>query len=126
MWRQYDESLQTYFETQKDASNAYHLDDIDFGKRMAVERELDKAWASIAAATAATSSTSTTSTPTTTTTTTPATTTTPSTPATAVTATASSAQRVTPTVEFDESSNFILFPTMLGIKSMSSSMSRDC
>ena len=107
LWRQYDESLQTYFDIQKDESSPYHLDDIDFGKRMAVERELDKVWASAAAPPAAAAASSTSSS---------------SSSSSSDSAPGPVARKVItslPNVDFDESSNFIMFTTMLGIKSTS-------
>ena len=40
-----DESLDAAAETQRAGQAAHRLDDIDYGRRMAVERELDKEWA---------------------------------------------------------------------------------
>lgn len=107
LWRQYDESLQTYFDIQKDESSPYHLDDIDFGKRMAVERELDKVWASAAAPPAAAAASSTSSS---------------SSSSSSDSAPGPIGRKVItslPNVDFDESGNFIMFTTMLGIKSTS-------
>ena len=39
-----DESLDAAAETQRAGQPAHRLDDIDYGRRMAVERELDKEW----------------------------------------------------------------------------------
>ena len=67
-YRTYNESLQILGEQQKDDESFYKLEPIDFGRRMAVERELDAALVSDS----------------------------PSTPA--------------PSVLFDESGNFIMYP----------------
>jgi peptidylprolyl isomerase domain and WD repeat-containing protein 1 len=74
LYRTYNESLQILGEQQKDEESFYKLEPIDFGRRMAVEREIDTALVSDS----------------------------PSTPA--------------PTVLFDESSNFIVYPTLIGVK----------
>jgi peptidylprolyl isomerase domain and WD repeat-containing protein 1 len=67
-----DESLEAAAETQRSGGPALTLDDIDYGRRMAVERELDREWGAGGA---------------------------PS-----------------PNALFDESGNFLLYPTALGIK----------
>lgn len=41
--RSYDESLSVYQASQKEACNALRLDNIDFGRRLALERDLDAA-----------------------------------------------------------------------------------
>mmetsp|Transcript_7219 Transcript_7219/g.26559 ORF Transcript_7219/g.26559 Transcript_7219/m.26559 type:complete len:683 (-) Transcript_7219:1570-3618(-) len=70
--RQYDESLKAANQQQKSEQEIYRLEDIDFGRRMAIERELDTAWREQAAA--------------------------------------------YPNAVFDESGNFLIYPTFLGIK----------
>jgi len=73
LWKKYDESTEFYNEAQNAGNEIFKLDSIDFGRHMAVERDLEKA----------------------------------------VTA----GDLVPPAnVIFDESGNFILYPTMLGIK----------
>ncbi|PKC13234.1 peptidyl-prolyl cis-trans isomerase cyp15, partial [Rhizophagus irregularis] len=69
MIRKYDESLSVISEMQQAGTAIYKLDDMEFGRRLAVERELEK------------------------------------------TSLASTMNAV-----FDESSNFIIYPTLLGIK----------
>ncbi|GBG87427.1 hypothetical protein CBR_g45485 [Chara braunii] len=69
--RTYDESLEAAQDLQRSEAEMFKLDAIDFGRRMAVEREIEKAAEEGAPA---------------------------------------------PTAVFDESSNFILYPTLLGIK----------
>jgi peptidylprolyl isomerase domain and WD repeat-containing protein 1 len=67
-----DESLDAAAETQRAGPAAYQLEDIDYGRRMALERELDREWAAGAAP--------------------------------------------PPSLLFDESGNFLLYPTYLGVK----------
>ncbi|RIA92413.1 peptidyl-prolyl cis-trans isomerase cyp15 [Glomus cerebriforme] len=69
MIRKYDESLAVISEMQQAGTTIYKLDDMEFGRRLAVERELEK-----------------------------------------------TSQASTMNAVFDESSNFIIYPTMLGIK----------
>lgn len=38
--KQFDESIEVYQDTQRDPTSKYRLDDIDFGRRMAVDREM--------------------------------------------------------------------------------------
>jgi len=72
LYRKYNESLNVFTELQKEEGSTYKLDPIDFGRRMAVERELGNA---------------------------------------------DNEGKVPPSnVIFDESGNFILYPTLLGIK----------
>jgi hypothetical protein len=40
----YDESLPTYNAAQKDPNNTHRLDAIDFGRRVAIERDIDQVW----------------------------------------------------------------------------------
>lgn len=40
--RVYDESLATYSAAQKDVANTHRLDAIDFGRRLAIERDIDQ------------------------------------------------------------------------------------
>jgi len=42
IYRQYNESLDSYYQAQKQPDYEYRLDEIDFGRRMASERELSK------------------------------------------------------------------------------------
>jgi peptidylprolyl isomerase domain and WD repeat-containing protein 1 len=72
--RTYDESLQAASEMQQAGTAVYQLDDMDFGRRLAVERELDRDEAGPGG----------------------------------VLRTASAV--------WDESGNFLMYPTMLGIK----------
>eukprot|EP00026_Physarum_polycephalum_P001078 Phypoly_transcript_01079.p1 GENE.Phypoly_transcript_01079~~Phypoly_transcript_01079.p1 ORF type:complete len:623 (+),score=105.08 Phypoly_transcript_01079:1835-3703(+) len=74
LYRTYNESLQILTEQQKDEESFYKLEPIDFGRRMAVEKEIDSTLVADS----------------------------PATPA--------------PSVLFDESSNFIIYPTLIGIK----------
>ena len=67
--RKYDESLKTISEMQQAGTAVYRLDSMEFGRRLAVERELEK-----------------------------------------------SPLAHTANLVFDESSNFLLYPTLLGIK----------
>ncbi|CAG8486722.1 1718_t:CDS:10 [Ambispora gerdemannii] len=67
--RKYDESLTVISEMQQAGTSIFKLDDMEFGRRLAVERELEK-----------------------------------------------SPQSATMNAVFDESGNFIIYPTMLGIK----------
>eukprot|EP00898_Chlorokybus_atmophyticus_P009121 jgi/Chlat1/920/Chrsp108S01359 len=67
--RTYDESLEVAHELQRSGSELYTLESIDFGRRMAMEKEME-----------------------------------------------TSEEAVSPNVVFDESGNFILYPTYLGIK----------
>ncbi|CAG8532205.1 1349_t:CDS:10 [Cetraspora pellucida] len=69
MTRKYDESLTVMGEMQQAGTTIYKLDDMEFGRRLAVERELEK-----------------------------------------------TQQANTMNAVFDESGNFIIYPTMLGIK----------
>ncbi|CAJ0636277.1 3972_t:CDS:2, partial [Entrophospora sp. SA101] len=69
MTRKYDESLSVISEMQQAGTTIYKLDDMEFGRRLAVERELEK-----------------------------------------------TLQASTMNAVFDESGNFIIYPTMLGIK----------
>ncbi|CAG8444879.1 5545_t:CDS:10 [Acaulospora morrowiae] len=69
MIRKYDESLTVMVEMQQAGTTIYKLDDMEFGRRLAVERELEKTH-----------------------------------------------QARTMDAVFDESGNFIIYPTMLGIK----------
>lgn len=69
LYRKYDESLQLYSSLQSSGKLAVKLDDLEFGKRLATERELE-----------------------------------------------STPYFNMANVTFDESSNFILFPSMIGIK----------
>ncbi|CAG8473316.1 2335_t:CDS:10 [Acaulospora colombiana] len=69
MVRKYDESLAVMVEMQQAGTTIYKLDDMEFGRRLAVERELEK-----------------------------------------------TQQAGTMDAVFDESGNFIIYPTMLGIK----------
>eukprot|EP00466_Bigelowiella_natans_P016177 jgi/Bigna1/57833/fgenesh1_pm.31_\ len=72
--RMYDENLDMYNKQQQDEDSRFHLDNIDFGRRMAIERELDKE-------------------------------------------SQDDEKRIPPSnVVFDQSGNFIIYPTMLGIK----------
>eukprot|EP00823_Brevimastigomonas_motovehiculus_P005474 TRINITY_DN4046_c0_g1_i1.p1 TRINITY_DN4046_c0_g1~~TRINITY_DN4046_c0_g1_i1.p1 ORF type:complete len:498 (+),score=124.88 TRINITY_DN4046_c0_g1_i1:56-1495(+) len=72
LYRKYNETVDVYNEAQKDEHSMYRLDAIDFGRRMAIERDLEKA---------------------------------------------SKASSIPPSnVVFDETSTFIIYPTMLGIK----------
>eukprot|EP00455_Lapot_gusevi_P044681 TRINITY_DN5619_c0_g1_i1.p1 TRINITY_DN5619_c0_g1~~TRINITY_DN5619_c0_g1_i1.p1 ORF type:complete len:639 (+),score=152.33 TRINITY_DN5619_c0_g1_i1:74-1990(+) len=73
IFKVYDDSIELFDQSQKDETSIYRLDLIDFGRRVAVEREISKAGDTV-----------------------------PS-----------------PNVIFDASSNFILWPTMLGIKIVS-------
>ena len=68
-----DESLEAAAETQRCGGPGLQLDDIDYGRRMAVERELEKEWGAPGGA-------------------------------------------PLPNALFDESANFLLYPTALGIK----------
>jgi len=70
LYRVYDESLAILNNLQKQDDSPYKLDPIDFGRRMAVEREIEQAGDSAAIC----------------------------------------------NVVFDESSNFIIYPTMIGVK----------
>lgn len=74
--RTYDESLTAISEMQQAGTAVYQLDDMDFGRRLAVERELDRDEAG-----------------------------------------PGGALRLAKAV-WDESGNFVLYPTMLGIKGM--------
>ncbi|CAI2163147.1 3521_t:CDS:10 [Funneliformis geosporum] len=69
MIRKYDESLAVVSEMQQAGTTIYKLDDMEFGRRLAVERELEK-----------------------------------------------TSQASTMNAVFDESGNFIIYPTMLGVK----------
>ncbi|CAG8529799.1 4493_t:CDS:10 [Funneliformis mosseae] len=69
MIRKYDESLAIISEMQQAGTTIYKLDDMEFGRRLAVERELEK-----------------------------------------------TSQASTMNAVFDESGNFIIYPTMLGVK----------
>jgi peptidylprolyl isomerase domain and WD repeat-containing protein 1 len=127
LYRKYDEALTIYTQMQKEEGNPYKLDPIDFGRRMAVENQIDKANAQIldilrspTLTSTITSSSSTNSSP-------PPLTTTDSTSVTTTTATKTSASPATTpfaqllllppsNVIFDESGHFILYPTLLGIK----------
>jgi peptidylprolyl isomerase domain and WD repeat-containing protein 1 len=81
LYRKYDEALSIYTQMQKEEGSPYKLDPIDFGRRMAVENQIDKANAqildilrshsSLTSDSSSSSSTSISSTSTTTTTTTP-------------------------------------------------------
>ena len=42
MTRHYDESLTAVQEMQQAGTAVYHIDDMEFGRRLAVERELEK------------------------------------------------------------------------------------
>ncbi|KAG1134542.1 hypothetical protein G6F42_000434 [Rhizopus arrhizus] len=42
MFREYDESLQAVSEMQQAGTTIHHLDDMEFGRRLAVEKELEK------------------------------------------------------------------------------------
>jgi len=42
IYRQYDDSASIYQDLQRDTLSPYHLDDIDFGRRMAIEREIQQ------------------------------------------------------------------------------------
>lgn len=69
LYRQYDENLNLYHQAQSSQNYEYKLDDIDFGRRMAVEKEICK-----------------------------------------------SEEQLNWNVVFDESSNFLMYATPLGIK----------
>jgi len=74
LMRTYDENLDAYNKQQADDESPFKLDSIDFGRRMAVERELDKE-------------------------------------------SQDEAKHIPPSnVVFDSSGNFIIYPTLLGIK----------
>ena len=70
IYRTFDDSLESYQEAQRDPDFPYRLDDIDFGRKMAVDRELYKNLNEVTA----------------------------------------------PNCVFDESSNFIIYPTPIGLK----------
>jgi peptidylprolyl isomerase domain and WD repeat-containing protein 1 len=70
IYRTFDESLESYQDSQRDPDFPYKLDDIEFGRRMAKEREIAQNTQDI----------------------------------------------VRPNCVFDESSNFIIYPSPLGLK----------
>eukprot|EP01094_Clydonella_sp_ATCC50884_P027649 TRINITY_DN8036_c0_g1_i1.p1 TRINITY_DN8036_c0_g1~~TRINITY_DN8036_c0_g1_i1.p1 ORF type:complete len:677 (-),score=194.06 TRINITY_DN8036_c0_g1_i1:304-2169(-) len=120
IWRQYDESLSVYNTQQRDEGSQYHLDDIDFGRRLAVERELEKAWdkalvrempasstvsSTVSGDSAGDSETG------------PQPAAASSGPSPSKGSAKDAKDAVTfPSAVFDDSSNFLLFPCMLGIK----------
>jgi peptidylprolyl isomerase domain and WD repeat-containing protein 1 len=76
--RKYDETAKTCQQLQRSGVALYHLDDIDFGRRMALEKELDA----------------------------------PDAPA--------------QSLVFDDSGNFVLYPTLFGIKGVSLVLTVKC
>jgi peptidylprolyl isomerase domain and WD repeat-containing protein 1 len=44
VFKTFDESLQVFSASQKEENNPFHLDPVDFGRRMAIENQLTKAW----------------------------------------------------------------------------------
>lgn len=79
--RKYDESLSAIQEMQQAGTAVYHLDDMEFGRRLALERDLENTGKNIGSAVA------------------------------------SAAGACTGNAVFDDSGHFIIYPTMLGIKS---------
>eukprot|EP01100_Stratorugosa_tubuloviscum_P015042 TRINITY_DN8434_c0_g1_i1.p1 TRINITY_DN8434_c0_g1~~TRINITY_DN8434_c0_g1_i1.p1 ORF type:complete len:648 (+),score=233.81 TRINITY_DN8434_c0_g1_i1:37-1944(+) len=84
LFRKYDESLSVFQELQKDENSPFKLDSIDFGRRLAVEREIEKIENSSNRNILAQK--------------------------------LNSPIVLASNIIFDDSSNFILYPTLLGIK----------
>jgi len=71
LYRTYDESLEVYQQLQKDTGNPHHLENMEFGRRLTIEHEIDNA---------------------------------------------ERGRVPPPSVLFDQSGNFLIYPTILGIK----------
>jgi peptidylprolyl isomerase domain and WD repeat-containing protein 1 len=95
--RKYDESLGVVSEMQQAGTAIHKLDDMEFGRRLAVEREIEKQITSAAAAASSGDGSSGGEGP-------------------AASGSGGFTQSGTANVVFDESGNFVIYPSLLGIK----------